>query len=474
MIAGQFFGKGSLFISVMLLSRYMSDDDFGALLFSVVLGQVLLYFSDMGVSLVVNRRASLVQKDSQELLSTAFSLRIVLGLSGWALLSASGYALGLRGERLGVLGIIGLSLVLESHAEMIYSVFRAGETMILEGLSRIAKGITGLALVLAAVKLEMGLSAIAWSYVIRTALALGIAVIGSGRIGISLRPLFNRSRMRELLVASLPLGIMGLLTVIQQRADTVVVRQMLGENAVAAWQECIRIVEMLLLMVVPTLLPGALFPSLCRSFSLGGYKRETADMARIFTGFAFAISLGIVSTGDRFLQLIWGASYLRGIDTGALQLCLYMSLAGLGIIYLANILLASLLALDRVKVVIPVSLGVLIIVILGNVLLIPAMGLAATGILFLSGNVIILVSYWTFLRWRGFSVPIWRETLISVTVGLPVLALTAVTRRTSFIPAFLIPAVSYFALWWVTGGGKALKRLFPAMFVREGTPDPEN
>jgi hypothetical protein len=52
MLAGQFIGKGSLFVSVMLLSRYLSDSDFGGLLFSIVLGQVYFFLSDMGVSLV--------------------------------------------------------------------------------------------------------------------------------------------------------------------------------------------------------------------------------------------------------------------------------------------------------------------------------------------------------------------------------------------------------------------------------------
>ena len=38
MLVGQFIGKGSLFVSIMFLSRYLSDWDFGGLLFVIVLG----------------------------------------------------------------------------------------------------------------------------------------------------------------------------------------------------------------------------------------------------------------------------------------------------------------------------------------------------------------------------------------------------------------------------------------------------
>ncbi|MFO8183648.1 MAG: oligosaccharide flippase family protein [Candidatus Aegiribacteria sp.] len=461
MLSGQFIGKGSLFISVMFLSRYLSDSDFGGLLFALVLGQIYLFLSDMGVSLVLNRRASMRPDDTQELLSASMTLRLILTLLGFPLMLAAGLLLGMSGDRLLIQGIIGLSVFFESYAEMFYSVFRAGERMMFEGFSRVSKGITGLVLVLLVIGLDLGLTAVAFSYVIRTAAATAVAFGGLRSSGFSIRPLLRRDEVKELFLASLPLGIMGLVTIIHQRADNILIRQMLGENAVAAWQQCMKIIELMVLLVVPTLLPGALFPSLCRAYRDGGHLRETGDMARVFTAFAVAVSLSVVSTGNRFLRFVWGSDYLRDISASSLQICLYLALAGLAVVYLMHILLASLLAVNKVRIVIPVTAAAMVLVITGNLVLIPMVGLPSAGIFYLAGNLMILLSYWFFLRWRGYSLPIWREALISIAVSMPAFAIIPLTRSMGFLPALVLPVAVYVPVWWFTGGGRAVGRLFP-------------
>ena len=254
---------------------------------------------------------------------------------------------------------------------------------------------------------------------------------------------------------------MGIVTIVHQRVDNILIRQMLGENAVAAWQECLKIVELMLLLVVPTLLPGALFPSLCRSFRDGGYQQQTGNMARIFTGLAVLLALSVLSTGDRFLRFIWGSEYLRNINSSELLLSLYLCITGLAIVYLMNILITSLLAVNKIKIVIPVTTTALILVIGGNLLLMPVIGLPSAGIFYVAGNLLIVVSYWVFLKWKGYSLPIWREAFISIFVSLPAFVLIPLINNLPFLPALLIPPLIYLPIWWFFGGGKAIRELFP-------------
>ena len=461
MLVGQFIGKGSLFVSIMFLSRYLSDWDFGGLLFVIVLGQIYLGLSDMGVSLILNMRSSVRPADTQELLSESISLRIILSFLGLPLLLLAGLLLNMTPGRMLVLGIIVVSVFFESFAEMFYSVFRAREKMIYESICRILMGITGLGAVLLLIQFKMDLTAIASAYVVRALIAAIAAVVFLRRIGFTLMPSIDKEKLKDLFITALPLGIMGLVTVVHLRADNILIRQILGENAVAAWQECLRIIEIMLLLVVPTLLPGALFPSLCRAFRNGGYKQQTGNMARIFTGLALIPSVAILSAGDRFLKFVWGNEYLRGIDASELQLCLYLCLAGLAVMYLMIIALSSLMAVNRIRIVVPVTTAALILVVGGNLLLMPVLGLPAAGILFVSGNLLILVSYWVFLKWRGYSVPIWREAFISILASVPAFAVIPLTRRLPFIPALLIPALIFVPVWWFSGGGKAIHEVFP-------------
>ncbi len=461
MLAGQFIGKGSLFVSMMFLSRYLTDGDFGGLLFSIALGQIYLILSDLGVSLVLNMRSSVRVHDTQELLSTSSTLRAILCLLGFPLLILAGYLLQLSSERMLVLGIIGISVVFESFAEMIYSIFRAREKMVYESICRILMGIIGLATVLLLIYFRMNLTAIASAYVLRTLAAAIIAIVFLRRIGFSIKPLIKRSKIKELLIASIPIGIMGVVTVVHQRADNILIRQLLGENAVAAWGECLKIIELMLLLVVPTLLPGALFPSLCRAFRDGGYQRQTGNMSRVFIGLAVVLSLSVLSAGSRFLKFIWGSDYLRDISSSDLQLCLYLCLGGLAAVYLWNILITALLALNKVKIVVPVTILALILVIAGNLLLMPVIGLPSAGIFFVAGNFLIVICYWFFLRWRGYILPIWREAAISVLVSIPAFAAVIYTRTLPLIPALILPAVIYIPIWWFTGGGRAAREVFP-------------
>lgn len=468
MIAGQFIGKGSLFVSVMLLSRYLSDSDFGALLFAIVLGQIYFILSDMGVSLVLNLRISMRPGNTQELLSTSMTIKLMLAILGLPLLVGAGLLMGMTGDRLLVQAVIGASVFFESFAEMYYSVFRAREMMLNEGISRTSKGLTGLGLIILATGLGADLVMVSLTYLARTLVAVTVAYWRLRRLGYTSRPDPDRSRMRELLLASLPLGIMGLVTVIHLRADTIVVRQMLGENAVAAWQQCLRITELMLLLVVPTLLPGALFPALCRSFRDGGYERETGDMARVFTAFAAALALGVASTGGRFLRFVWGGDYLRSFSPSELQFCLYFSIAGLGVMYLLNILVSSLMAVNKVRIVVPVTLSALVLVVAGNLLLIPVIGLPSAGVFFLAGNLLVTGCYWFFLRWRGFRLPVWKGSGMTLLVSMPFFALVPLTGRLPFIPALLVPAAAFVLTWWLTGGGDAVKRIFPLAEVNAG------
>ena len=461
MLAGQFIGKGSLFVSVMFLARYLSDGDFGALLFSIVLGQIYLVLSDMGISFILNRRSSIRPTDTQELLSTSITLRIFLSLLALPLLIIAGFLIGISSEKLFVLGIIGVSVLFESFAEMFYSVFRAREKMIYESISRITKGIVGLIAILLIIQFNWGLIAVACAYVVRTIAALVSAITGIRKIGFSMLPSIDKGKLKELLVSALPLGIMGVVTIVHQRADNILIRQMLGENAVAVWQECLRIIELMLLMVVPTLLPGALFPSLCRSFRDGGYKRQTGQMARIFTGLALVPALAILSAGERFLRFVWGSEYLRGTSSQDMQLCMYLCLAGLAIVYLMNILLASLLAVNRIRIVVPITTAAMILVIGGNLLLMPVLGLPSAGVFFVAGNLLILISYWVFLKWRGYSLPIWREAFITILASVPAWAVIPLTRNLPFIQALLIPPLIFIPIWWFSGGGKAVREVFP-------------
>ncbi len=463
MLMGQFVGKGFLFVSMMFLSRYLPDQEFGGLLFLIVLGQVYLFFSDMGVSLVLTSRSSLRPEDTQDLFSRSFSLRIIFAVLGFPLIILSGFLLGVPQDRLIILTVISLSVVFEAFAELLYAVFRSREKMVFESVSRMVKGLSGLICILLVIHFRMGLLVIAFAFVLRALLAVIFAFVSLRKINILVKPSLDTRKLMKLFLAALPIGIMGFVTILHLRADNVVIRQIMGESAVAAWQECLRLVELLILLVAPTLLPGALFPDLCRSFRDGVYREKVGSMARVFTGLAVAFTLPVWSTGTGFLRMVWGSKYLRGINPGDLQTCLYFALSGLLVVYLMHILLASLLAVNRVKIVIPVTGAALLMVVAGNWLLIPELGLISVGIMFLGGNLLIVLSYWVFLGKRGYHIRIWKPVFMSLLPAIPAVAAAFMISGSHTALRLLLPTMIYVPLWVITGGWHAVRTVFPSV-----------
>lgn len=190
-------------------------------------------------------------------------------------------------------------------------------------------------------------------------------------------------------------------------------------------------------------------------------------MARVFTALAVSLSLAVVSAGNRLLELIWGGSYLRNVSPSDMQLCLYLCVGGLAAVYLMNIMINSLLALNRIRVVVPVTAAALAIVIAGNLLLIPVIGLPSAGILFIAGNLFILLSYYFYVGWRGYRLPIWGKALKSILAAIPAFAVTFYSLSLPLVPAILVPLAVYVPVWWFTGGGGAFKRLFPLKVTRD-------
>lgn len=459
MLTGQLISKGTLFISLMILSRYLDDSHFGMLVFAVVLGQILIFIADLGVSVISNRKFSLDISGMQELYSVSLGLRFITCITAWVLLALVSFVAGYGTEQIFMILLVGLGSSMEACAELQYSVFRAGERMIFEALTRTAGGIAALALVLLVVLADLGPLAASATYTIRALVMLTTSFIFLGRFKIHIHPNFSRKRILELLRESWPLGVMGLLFVAFQRLDNVFIRELSGVEAVGAYQESYRLLETFVLLITPSLLPGALFPGLCRAFEAGREeaKNKMVSIAQLVTGIAGAVMIPMFAGGIEFFRLIWGENFLRGLGLEEVKTTYVLLLAAVPAVFWMNYLLSSVIATGRQKVTLPITSIALTISIIGNLLLIPRIGIRGAAVMVLSANFIMSLLYYMVLRrdgplpllkhvWKPFGAALVSIPLIFLTAGLPMIA------------RMVIPTVAYLVLWYVLGGDEILMR----------------
>lgn len=475
MLGGQLAGKGAFFASLMLYSRSLGDAEFGRLVFSVALGVFVLFLSDMGATLITTRRVAAAQAAAATALGEALQLRAVLGVSAYLLLLAFGAASGYSQHQLALLALVGAGVILEGFCETYFAIFRASERMHPEGIARLAEGAVCLGLAAVISRSGMGVGWAGLAYLLRSAVSLAICIQAARSLGIRPGMGSDRGRLALLFRESLPLGVMGLLLVSTQRLDNLLVMNYSGEAAVGAYQRCYRIYEALILVVAPTLLPGALFPELCRAVrgSRARARGFIRNMTEAFLAVAAAACIVLLAAGLDLPRLVWGPGFLGGLDPAQVLLTYRIFVLAVPVTYLFHVCLATVLAQEKQSIVLPLFGAAVLIQFAGNLLLIPRLGLVAAASMQL-----LTVFFCTAVMWlkvRGVtgsflgSVEIARllASVVAAGAAAVLLPLPDVTR----IPA---GAGVFVFLWLSLGGLGSVRRLFGSSHQGEIHPCPED
>jgi len=454
--------KGFFVLSAMLLSRALDDSSFGALALFLSVGQVFLFFVDSGYSVVLNRKLSLAPGDLRKLLAPALGARISLALA--SLLSATAIALlaGLRAERVVLLGMILVAFSLEAVSENCFAVFRALERVGLESASRLLSGGMGLLFIVLVVRWLPGPGTATASYMFRSALMAIACILFLHGLGGGVAPSFRPGPVLATFRDSRHLWAMGMLMVCAQRLDTVVLRAFLSDQAVGAYQECYRIVDTLALVITPTLLPGSLFPRLCRAFEDGGEAaaRMLGRIGSLVTGLALLAVPPLIAGGDGLMRLVWGPRFLRGQAPAEYQACYLLCVLAIPLVFWMNTLLASLLAAGRQRAALRGAAGGLAVNLGANLLLVPGMGPTGSALAMMITNAALSVFFAAGLSAReraGLPRELWR-----VLPGLAVSATVIALGRS--LPAGVVAgasAAAFTAAWLPLAGLRLLQRAAP-------------
>ncbi|PIE51092.1 hypothetical protein CSA37_01580 [Candidatus Fermentibacteria bacterium] len=456
MLAGQILGKAGLFISLMIYSRILDDRSFGELLFATSVSLILFFLADMGASLVSTRRLTAEEKHGK-ILSTALLLRTILTVFSTVLLLTLIAVMGYEKTQVMFLYLVYPGFILDGYCETFYALFRAREKMYFEGLARGVQGFLAVLMAFAVRRYSAGIELIALTYTARSLVPLILCVWGAFTI-IGIRPVFQgQSReVKRLLLVSLPLSIMGFLVVAGQRIDSTLVKAFISDSAVAAWQQCYRLFEPLVLLVAPTLLPGALFPDLCRAQrkSWRMVRLRIQWMTEVFTTGAFSLVIPVYFLGLQFLHAVWGPGFLRGQSSEHVQWAFSILMFCLPVTYWFHIFLATVLAQERQKSVLPGAFAAFLLQLAGLYASLEVLGLPAAAVMqfvFIS-----TLTLWLALGIRrrygptGFSAGL-KRPFISI---IP-FALTAFFEPFDNWLNALVSLVGFMTIWVLSGGVSA-------------------
>lgn len=385
-VAGQLLGMVSGLVSVAVVARYLSLDDYGQVIAAVVLTSMFAVAGDFGMSAVGARHLARSPEDQDGLAGsmlwagigfTAVPVVLILVVSEVAYSGADDGV-----TRTAVLVLLTTFLLNPVRgAAQAFAV--AQQRMYLVALAGVAARLTSVGLVILFTALDAGPIAIAVAYA-GGGLVDDLVAIWLLRRNLRFRLRIDTGQVRTLIGAALPLGLVMVINAVYFKIDAVLLSLLAEDAAVALYGVAYRIFEMALPLsayIMVTLLPelARLEVDDPRFGRLVQYAFTMMSLIALPLG-AFALC------APEIMTVIGGAAYAQGANV------LVLVMISLALATVQGVFGYALVSQGRQGVLLKVSVAVLVVNVGLNLLLIPAYGVTGTGMALVATELLSLVA----------------------------------------------------------------------------------
>jgi O-antigen/teichoic acid export membrane protein len=383
--------------TLVIVTRYLGVRSYGDLVSITVYASVFGVLFDLGISTIVVRQLAQRRASPAELIGKVLTLRI--GLAVVVALTAGLLAFPIYGgaehHRLRIGILIALPIILATAVTTTVSTyFQAELKMARLAAAEVATQLVALGLIALFVALDKGFYAIVGAtvaaFVFNALLALVLF-----RAVLPLRLQVDTRLWRKLVVQALPIGIALVLNVIYFRLDAFLLSLLKGPRDVGIYGIAFRFSEML--TPFPLFFVASVFPVLAAAVAVQNHEQFRAVVQRAFDVLVLAalpVVLGTIAIAPQLVRVIAGDAF------GDAELPLRLVVFGTGITFIATLFGYVLVALDRQRNGLWLSLLTLLVNLGLNLALIPPYGYVAaaaaasgTDALLLAGLVVMVRRY---------------------------------------------------------------------------------
>jgi O-antigen/teichoic acid export membrane protein len=418
--------------STILLVRMLGGTRYGEWATLAAVIQIVYFTTELGTESVALQRAARDAEGASAWLGALIRLRAKLSLPA-VLVAACVFALIAPDHEMLVAGLITSSVLLFSVPIALSVAFMLRLRNDLETALSIISAAAWLGVVIGLRRTNSGLIAVSLGFVGITALT-ALLHIAWARHFVSLRA-GKRPLQRNLIAASLPLGVAFMLVISYWRIDQVLVFELGDSHDASLYGAAFKLLDLALL--VPILLLNTLSPVLAAAFpsDLGKVRSVVAwTVDVLLTIAAGALAVSLVS-GDAIVRLLYGPSFVA-VGDALPVLMLAFVFASLG--YLAGRLVVT-IGLGR-RLLVSAALGLAVNVAL-NVALIPPFGfMAAAWVTVITEVFILLLIGGPILRSIGLRPRLGRVAKVAAAAGLLVPVLKAIAGTHPPLAAQLLSA----------------------------------
>lgn len=430
---------GQLFVlwSFVHIARVFGPEGFGKFSFAQVIALHFLYLADFGLQTLGTRVVAQEKNDISGRVWNITLLRIILAAMCFAFLVLFSIILPKPSDVRLLIIIFGIVLLPSSL--LFEWVFLGLEKMEIVGLGRIIKGVVFAGLVFLFVDDPGQLKAAAMFYVSGILVSTGVLLgIYFKTFGLKCEQL-NSSYIKNTLVTAIPFAAGSLITQLNFNFGILAIGFFLSDEIVGLYSAAYKIVLFLLAFAVVAA-ANSVFPLMAKSYkqSLSLFGDSLKKLLRIFVLIAIPIGVGGSILASRIMEFLYSAEYQKAVIV--FQIAIWIVVIAIFRVVFENAHLAS--KSQRSYLVGHMLAGTMTV--LGNVLLIPQLGMVAPAIVGIIAEFALLIYFVASCKHIRLTY-ILQVTIKPLLAGL-VMGVTLILLPLNLFMALCLGIVVYFVL----------------------------
>ena len=389
MFFGQMFSLLIAFFIGAWLARYLGPENYGVLSYAVAFVGLFGFIASLGVDGILNRELVKYPEKRDELLGTAFRLKLIGGATALILCVASAFIF--EATPLIRLLIILFSLTFILQAINVISIYFQSEVKSKNNVKAILIAtIISSFLKVAVILLDKGVIWIVVVYVLDS-LWQGVWFIRAyNQFGLKMKNWeYNKSLAKKILKNSWPLMLALAAGFIYLRIDQVMIGAMMGNYEVGLYAAAVKLVEVW--YFIPGIICASLFPAIinAKKTDLSSYKSRLKKLYILMATASILMAIPISLLAKPIIYILFGSGYLESVNI--LRVYIWSSVG----LFLGTVVSQYLMSENLVKTIFFLNFLAMSVNIILNLIFIPALGLLgaawATLISYLIIPIMILV-----------------------------------------------------------------------------------
>jgi len=295
-------------VAIGFITRYLGAEGFGEYSTVVAFLSFFAAILDLGLYSISTREISRKEEETEKIIGNILSLRVVSSLVAFLIVPFVFLLFPYPMEVKRGIAIIAASFFFSSTYQVLNGVFQRSLAMDKVAMSELIGKVVQVAIVVLAVKLNLGFNWIILSILFNMLASLILVFVWSRRY-IQLRLRADFAYWKEFLRESFPMGAVAIITFLYYRLDTILLSIMRPSADVGIYNAAFKIIDNV--SFFPGMFMGLIMPIMAKNFfaEKEKFRRVSDKTFKVFTIMIVPLIVGTIFLAGDIIRLIGGAGF---------------------------------------------------------------------------------------------------------------------------------------------------------------------